>query len=81
MTTPKTMLSDELQQQLEEIAREQHRQPADVLEDAVRKYLDDRSCARVLGYGHERAEAVGITSEQAIDKAIAEFRSENGHAR
>jgi predicted transcriptional regulator len=81
MTTPKTMLSDELQQRLEEIAREQHRQPADVLEDAVRKYLDDRSWVQMLGYGRERAEAVGITSEEGIDKAIADFRKENGYAR
>jgi predicted transcriptional regulator len=38
MTTPKTMLSDESQQQIEQLAREQQREPGEVLEEAVRRY-------------------------------------------
>jgi len=37
MTTPKTMRSDELQQQIAQLAREQQREPGEELEEAVRR--------------------------------------------
>ena len=39
MPETKTPLSDELQGQIEEIAREQNREPAEVLDEAVRRYV------------------------------------------
>lgn len=81
MTGAKTLLSDELQAELERVACEQNRQPVEVLEDAVRKYLDERSWVRVLEYGQERAKAVGIATEERIDQAIADLRRENRRAR
>jgi predicted transcriptional regulator len=42
MTGVKTPLSDELQEQIERVARDQDRRPVEVLEDAACKYLDDQ---------------------------------------
>jgi predicted transcriptional regulator len=38
MTTPKTMLSDDSQRQIEQFAREQQREPSEVPEEAVHRY-------------------------------------------
>ena len=38
MTDSKSILSDDLRQRVEELAREQNREPAEVLEEAVRRY-------------------------------------------
>ena len=70
-------LADYLQQKIEQIAHEQNRQPTEILEEAVQKYLDERSWATALGYGRQRAEAVGITTEEGIDQAIADWRKQN----
>jgi predicted transcriptional regulator len=77
MTGGQQLLPDELMQQLEEAAHAQNRRPAEVLEEAVRKYLDERSWVKMLDYGRERAEAVGITTEEGIDRAISDWRKEN----
>ncbi len=75
MTNPK--LSPKLLEQIEEVAQLQNRKPDEVLEEAVTRYLEERSWVRMLGYGRERGEAVGITTEEGIDRAIAESRKEN----
>lgn len=50
-----------------------HRAP---LEEAAKQYLEDRSWMKLMGYGQERARALGITTEEDIDRLIAESRSE-----
>ena len=76
-TEPRPLISEDLLHQVEETARAQNRQPEEVVTEAVRKYLDEQSWVRALGYGRQRAAAVGITTEEGIDKAIADCRREN----
>lgn len=76
MTGTKTPLSDELQQQIEQVARDQNRQPAEVLEDAVRQYLQERKWASLVAKGEGRARERGLT-EADIPRLIDEVRSEN----
>jgi predicted transcriptional regulator len=76
MTTTNLPLSGELAKQLEDAARAQEREPAELLEEAVKQYLEDRAWAKLMGYGHERANALGIKTEADIDHLIAASRSE-----
>ena len=80
MAAVEISLADDLHQQIEQIAREQNCQPAEVLEEAVRKYLEKRSWVAALEYGRERADAVGVTTEEGIDRAIADWRKHNSQS-
>ena len=51
----------------------------EVLTDAVKRYVEERSWAKLLGYGAERAKALGV-KESDVDGLIAESRAEQrGH--
>jgi predicted RNA-binding Zn-ribbon protein involved in translation (DUF1610 family) len=51
----------------------------EVLTDAVKRYVEDRSWTKLLDYGAERAKTLGI-KESDIDRLIAESRAEQrGH--
>lgn len=43
MAAINTTLPDDLQHQVEQLAHEQNRQPADLVTEAVRKYIDDQN--------------------------------------
>jgi len=75
MPVTKTLLSDELQERIEDLAREQKRPPADILDDAVRKYLKEQSWVSFLQRNERRAIAKGITEED-IPRLIEETRRE-----
>jgi hypothetical protein len=47
----------------------------EVLTDAVKRYVEDRSWTKLLDYGAERAKTLGI-GESDIDRLIAESRAE-----
>ena len=76
MIDPKALLSDELLQQLEEAAAAQNRRPAELVEEAVRKYLDEQSWQALVGKAEERNRAKGITEED-VPRLVAEVRREN----
>jgi predicted transcriptional regulator len=76
MTGVKTLLSDELQEQIERVARDQNRQPVEVLEDAVCKYLDDQKWQSLVARGEQRAKDKGLT-EADVPRLIEEVRREN----
>lgn len=76
MSTTNLPLSGELAKQLEDAARAQRRETAELLEEAVKQYLEDRSWLGLMGYGRERAKALGINTEADIDRLIAESRNE-----
>jgi predicted transcriptional regulator len=76
MTETQTQLSDELQQQLNELAREQNRAPAEILEEAVRRYLAVRRLERLAQESEERARALGI-HEEDVPGLVEEVRREN----
>ena len=76
MAVNNVSLSDSLLAEVREAAESEHRTTDAVLEDAVRKYIDDRSWARLREYGNERGRASEFQGEEGIDRAIAEYRTE-----
>jgi predicted transcriptional regulator len=76
MADTKPLLPDELVKEIEEAARVQNRQPAEVLEDAVRLYLDDQKWQRLVEAGERRAKDKGLT-EADVPRLIEEVRREN----
>jgi metal-responsive CopG/Arc/MetJ family transcriptional regulator len=76
MTDDSPLLTDELLHRVEETARAQNRRPAEVVADAVRKYLEDLSWAQFVERNERRAHANGI-GEEDVDRLIAEVRREN----
>jgi len=76
MTTPKTMLSDESQQQIEQLARLQQREPGEVLEEAVRRYAAACRLERFAGRMEQRAREMGI-QEEDVPRLVDEVRREN----
>jgi predicted transcriptional regulator len=70
-------LSERLLAEVQAAAEERHVPPEVVLEEAVTKYFEDRSWARLVEYGRERAKATGYEGEEGVDRAIAEYRAEN----
>jgi predicted transcriptional regulator len=75
-TETKTPLSDDLHTQIEQIAREQNRAPAEVLEEAVRRYVGVQALERLARNGQEYARARGIKEEDVPD-LVHEVRREN----
>ena len=76
MTDSNPSLTEELLHQVEETARAQNRQPAAVVADAVRKYLEDLSWVQFVERNEKRARAHGI-GEEDVDRLISEVRREN----
>lgn len=69
-------LSDELRKQIEQIAREQHREPAEVLEEAVRRYVGVKAHERLAQKAERRARERGI-KEDDVPQLVDEVRREN----
>jgi hypothetical protein len=68
-------LPPKLMAAFEEEARAQARPVGDLLADAVRKYLEDRSWHKVIVSARERSKSMGLT-EVDVDRLIAKSRSE-----
>ena len=76
MATGKNIsLPEPLLAEIQSAAQAENRSVDEVLQEAVRQYLDDRSWTKILGYGQRRAKELGLT-EADIDRAIAETRAE-----
>ena len=60
MTDSKSLLSDDLLQQVEETARAQNRQPADVVQEALERYLRLKRRQKLYAYGEAQAAKLGI---------------------
>jgi len=58
------LLSEELMRQVEKTALEQKRQPAEVVADAVRKYLEEQKWVRFVERHESRAQAKDIGEDE-----------------
>jgi hypothetical protein len=67
-------LPAQLQAELEKIAAAQERPVAEVLTEAVDRYVKDRQWASLKSYGKAKARERGAT-ENDIDTAISEVRN------
>jgi predicted transcriptional regulator len=69
-------LPEDLREKLDETAREQHREPAEVLEDALRRYLGVQALERLARNGEKYAQARGI-KEEDVPQLVKDVRREN----
>jgi predicted transcriptional regulator len=76
----KELVSDELRQRVEDLAREQHREPSEVLEDAVNRYAAESRLDRLQDKLGARAKKLGIT-ENDIPDLVHQVREENKRGR
>ncbi|HWF08368.1 MAG TPA: hypothetical protein VG297_07885 [Bryobacteraceae bacterium] len=58
----------------------EHRSVEEVLADAVKRYVEERSWTKLLNCGTERAKVLGV-KESDIDRFIAESRAEQHNER
>ena len=68
-------LPEPLLAEIQSAAQAEHRSVDEVLTDAVKRYVEERSWAKLLSYGAERAKALGV-QESDVDGLIAESRAE-----
>jgi hypothetical protein len=68
-------LPEPLLAEIQSAAEAEHRSVDEVFADAVKRYLEDRSWTKLLGYGAEQARKLGI-KESDVDRLIAESRAE-----
>ena len=68
----------ELLAKVQEAAREDNRSPDDLVDEALQRYLDERSWQHLYAYGEERARRLGIT-EQDVPRILAEHRERHRH--
>ena len=78
--TEAKLLSDDLLRQIEDTARAQNRKPAEVLEEAVKQYLDKQSWVDFVERNERRARALGI-AEEDVPGLVDEVRRENRENR
>lgn len=72
-------LPEPLLAEIRSAAEAERRSVDEVLTDAVKRYIEERSWTKLLGYGAERAKALGV-KESDIERLIAESRAEQrGH--
>ena len=76
MTDARELLSEELIQQIEICAREQNRKPAEVLEEAIGRYMALRRLERLSERGERLARERGIREEDVPD-LVQQVRQEN----
>lgn len=76
MVDVKELLNDELLRQVEDLAREQNRKPAEVLQDAVQEYAGKQSWVNFVKRNEQRAAAMGLT-EDDVPRLVQEVRREN----
>ena len=70
-----TLVPPNLLAEVQAAADEEHRAPAELVRDAIERYLDERQWSKLLAYGHERSRALGLT-EADVPRLIAEARRE-----
>jgi metal-responsive CopG/Arc/MetJ family transcriptional regulator len=68
-------LPEPLLAEIRSAAQAEHRSVDDVLTDAVKRYVEERSWTKLLDYGAERAKTLGV-KESDVDRLITESRAE-----
>jgi metal-responsive CopG/Arc/MetJ family transcriptional regulator len=68
-------LPEPLLAEIQSAAQAEHRSVDDVLTEAVKRYVEERSWTKLLDYGAERVKTLGV-QESDVDRLIAESRAE-----
>ena len=61
--------------EIQSAAQAEHRRVDEVLTDAVKRYIEERLWTKLLEYGAERANALGVKKSD-VDRLIAESRAD-----
>lgn len=75
ISVAKALLSDQPLKQVQDAARAQNGEPAEIVSEAVRKYLDDQRWERLVMGGEKSAQERGFT-EADVPRLIEEVRRE-----
>jgi hypothetical protein len=76
MTSGKELFSGKLLEQVEQAARAQNREPSELVEEAVRKYLNSERLERFVERAERRARTKGLR-EEGVPRLVSEVRREN----
>jgi predicted DNA-binding protein len=69
-----------LANRIQAAADEDHRTSADLVREALERYIEDREWRKLFAYGEARARAPGLT-EGEVPRLIADYRQEKRQAR
>lgn len=76
ITNPRPLLSEEMRRRIEDLARQESREPSEVLEEAVRRYTASCRLERLSERLEKSAGGRGIREEDA-PSLVEEVRGEN----
>lgn len=76
ITNPHPLLSDEVRRRVEDLARQENREPSAVLEEAVRRYAASSRLERLSERLEKSAHARGVREED-VPSLVEEVRREN----
>jgi hypothetical protein len=76
MTNGKSLLSDDMLHKVEETAREQSREPSEVVEEALGRYFASQRLEKLGSKLEKRARSKGIREED-VPGLVQEVRREN----
>jgi predicted transcriptional regulator len=76
----KELLSEEVRQRVEDLARRQHREPSEVLEEAFNRYAAECRLDGLQARLGARAKKLGI-GESDVPDLVAQVREENQRGR
>jgi predicted transcriptional regulator len=76
ITNPHPLLSDEVRRRVEDLARQENREPSAVLEEAVRRYAASSRLERLSERLEKSAHRRGI-KEEDVPSLVADVRREN----
>jgi predicted transcriptional regulator len=76
MPETKTLISDQLKQRVEDLAREQNREPVEVVEEALGRYLASQRLEK-LGARLERQALANGIREEDVPGLVEQVRREN----
>jgi hypothetical protein len=72
---PDSLIPSSLLAEIYAAAEEDQRAPSEVVREAIERYIEERTWQKLLAYGREQAQALGLT-EADIPRLIAEARAE-----
>ncbi len=67
-------LPTQLDKEAERTAREENRTKSELVREALRRYLDERRWQKLRKKAATQAQAIGIRSEEDVDRVIHEVR-------
>jgi hypothetical protein len=79
-TAPDTLVPPSLLPEIQAAAQEEHREPSELVGEAVERYLRQKRWQKVYARGEQRAREMGLTEED-IPRLIAEYRQEQRQGR